>query len=425
MSRHSQRFFDVGGLPTAARCLTAEAAGETALRLITEVLNTARRDPRRDERDGSVYAGDTGIALAAWHVWKQSAPGYEGLRLDEAQRGALLLAAAELCETSRTNFSSRRRVSFAEGQAGCHAVHAVILHSLRRLDDRDRAMQSLLELRSNVAELDPGENELLYGRAGYLYALLFVRRHVGEHGPLLAAAVDDVVSQLLRYGREARRGGPFSLAYAWHDKCYLGAAHGLCGILQAVLLARRWFPDAVDADDLGVVLMCVDELVAQTFESGNLPSSFTNNKDRLVQWCHGAPGLVPLLGEVVRVCRELGDGGRLTRMIAAAGAAARVCGMQGLLRKGVGLCHGISGNALALLSAARIDTIEDRGLHRAKAGQFLTFAVEHLHELRAVPDDPDSLFGGVCGLVVALLDLAAASDDDGAPKWLGFPGYEL
>ena len=42
-------------------------------------------------------------------------------------------------------------------------------------------------------------NELLYGRAGYLYPLLFVRRHIeqcdGEHGK----KIDDVVKQVRNF----------------------------------------------------------------------------------------------------------------------------------------------------------------------------------------------------------------------------------
>lgn len=38
------------------------------------------------------------------------------------------------------------------------------------------------------------------------------------------------------------------------------------------------------------------------FLSGNFASSEHNGKDRLVQWCHGAPGFVHMLLEAYRVC---------------------------------------------------------------------------------------------------------------------------
>lgn len=39
----------------------------------------------------------------------------------------------------------------------------------------------------------------------------------------------------------------------------------------------------------------LDWLLSQQFPSGNFPSSLnSSNGDKLVQWCHGAPGFVPL-----------------------------------------------------------------------------------------------------------------------------------
>lgn len=61
-------------------------------------------------------------------------------------------------------------------------------------------------------------------------------------------------------------------------------------------------------------------------------------RDRLVQWCHGAPG--PLL-LFARAYEAWGD----PRYLAWAEDAADVVWARGLLRKGNGLCHGVSGNA--------------------------------------------------------------------------------
>lgn len=39
----------------------------------------------------------------------------------------------------------------------------------------------------------------------------------------------------------------------------------------------------------------LDWLMRQQLSSGNFPSSLeSKSRDRLVQWCHGAPGFVPL-----------------------------------------------------------------------------------------------------------------------------------
>ena len=52
----------------------------------------------------------------------------------------------------------------------------------------------------------------------------------------------------------------------------------------------------VPADVLsGLIRPSVDYLRHKRFRSGNYPSSLSNESDRLVHWCHGAPGVVPML----------------------------------------------------------------------------------------------------------------------------------
>lgn len=77
--------------------------------------------------------------------------------------------------------------------------------------------------------------ELLYGHTGYLYALLFVGRHIPHS--LDEDLVIHVVSTILDGGQRGSRvsDSPSPLMYTWHDKHYLGAAHGLAGILTVLL----------------------------------------------------------------------------------------------------------------------------------------------------------------------------------------------
>ena len=51
-----------------------------------------------------------------------------------------------------------------------------------------------------------------------------------------------------------------------------------------------------------MVRPCVDHLLAMQFASGNFPSSVgSSSGDRLVQWCHGAPGWVYMFIETYNV----------------------------------------------------------------------------------------------------------------------------
>ena len=54
---------------------------------------------------------------------------------------------------------------------------------------------------------------------------------------------------------------------------------------------------SVQANLSQLVQPTLDYLLSLQFHSGNFPSSLeSGGRDRLVQWCHGAPGFVHLLG---------------------------------------------------------------------------------------------------------------------------------
>ena len=63
------------------------------------------------------------------------------------------------------------------------------------------------------------------------------------------------------------------LMYAWHDKVYIGAAHGLAGILSLLLQARECLTPAELKE---LVKPSVDYLLNLQMESGNFPSSKGN-----------------------------------------------------------------------------------------------------------------------------------------------------
>ena len=85
------------------------------------------------------------------------------------------------------------------------------------------------------------------------------------------------------------------LLYAWHKKVYLGAAHGLCGELSVLLQAAHLVPEVLDPAAQRDVLATLDWVLAQRLPSGNLSSSLGKDTDELVQFCHGATGLLPTL----------------------------------------------------------------------------------------------------------------------------------
>ena len=80
--------------------------------------------------------------------------------------------------------------------------------------------------------------------------------------------------------------------YEWNKNKYYGAAHGLVGILFVLLQAgeKYFIEDAMKNNVKG----SIDYLRSKLYPSGNVPQSHSSNSDKLVRWCHGAPGAIHL-----------------------------------------------------------------------------------------------------------------------------------
>jgi lantibiotic modifying enzyme len=99
----------------------------------------------------------------------------------------------------------------------------------------------------------------------------------------------------------------------------------------------------------------------------NWPPGTTSRPDELrVQWCHGAPGIVATVGDLLPV--ELVT------------AAAELTWRAGPLAKGAGLCHGTAGNGYAFLKLFAL-TGDELWLDRAR--RFAMHAIEQVEWARA------------------------------------------
>ncbi|KAF2723254.1 hypothetical protein K431DRAFT_283058 [Polychaeton citri CBS 116435] len=219
--------------------------------------------------------------------------------------------------------------------------------------------------------LDPEtENEFLYGRAGYLYLLRLIKASFIDEPKtlqLINDTQDDVIDAILDSARP----------WKWLGKNYIGAAHGAMGIItQVVLTDPHRYAKEVEAD-LAVLL-------TYQYDSGNFPSSLPPERDRLVQFCHGAPGIVISLMSIKDHFPNLKD--KIEKAIAKGRESILE---RGLLTKEPCICHGITGNALAL---------ED-----AEFKHFLTYTTGH--EMKSMEKDgmlekssaPEALFCGEAG----------------------------
>lgn len=180
----------------------------------------------------------------------------------------------------------------------------------------------------DVVTDDGASNEWLYGRAGYLYLLRLVRASFVDDDEV-CALIDETANEVIEAILDSPR------PWKWHDKAYLGAAHGAIGIIMQVVLTAPSYARELEAE--------LAALLSYQLPGGNFPSSVPSGGDRLVQFCHGAPGLVSSLVSMRAHFPALE-----ARIDEAVRRGREAIWERGLLTKLPCLCHGISGNALAL-----------------------------------------------------------------------------
>ncbi|GAB4847260.1 LanC-like protein gcl1 [Ancistrocladus abbreviatus] len=354
--------------------------------------------------DATVYTGMLGTAFTCLRSYQAT-----GCHQD-------LLLCSEIVDTCAVLTRSIRHVTFLCGRGGVYALGAVISNYMGDQQRRDRYLNMFLEV-ANEKALPVGPEEggfgmsydLLYGRAGFLWAALFIKMHLGEES-ILNQLLLPVVEAVLAGGRAGAADHQASpLMYRWHGTRYWGAAHGLAGILHVLL----HFP--LSEEDARDVKGTLRYMMSNRFpHSGNYPSAEGNPRDTLVNWSHGATNMAITLCKASQVFpneRDFRD---------AAIGAGEVVWKSGLVKK-VGLADGAAGNAYAFLSLYRL-TGETIYLERAKA--FATFLYHNARKLmneehsHGADDHAYSLFLGLAGTACLWLDLLS-------PEKSRFPGYEL
>jgi hypothetical protein len=252
----------------------------------------------------------------------------------------------------------------------------IALLAFRLTDDAglaDRVHELVLE------NLDSETNEVMWGTPGTMLVAEAMLAWTGEPRwdeawrasaeRVLATREEDGLWTPHLYGRVFR---------------FLGPAHGYAGIVRA--LANRGL--APEQADLSPYLLRKDGL------ANWMPTTETTPLEIRVQWCHGAPGMVATLGDLLDLELALA-GGELTWR-------------AGPLAKGPGLCHGTAGNAYAFLALHR-RTGDDLWRERARA--FAMHAIGQVEgERAAVGRGRYSLFTGDVGVALFLRHLLDGED---------------
>ena len=134
-----------------------------------------------------------------------------------------------------------------------------------------------------------------------------------------------------------------AMCFYFYGTDYHGAAHGTAGILYMLLQFPEW---CCEPDIDPWIRKTLDRLLSFQFPSGNFASASDSSSDKLIHWCHGAPGTMYTLLQAHKV---FGDPKFKTSLELALASVWK----RGILKKGSGLCHGTSGSAYAFLIAYR------------------------------------------------------------------------
>ncbi|KXN85641.1 hypothetical protein AN958_10978 [Leucoagaricus sp. SymC.cos] len=430
-----------------------------------------------------LYVGDAGVAFMeitlATLQQKNASPSptlLEAGTEEDPLSPSLLISLADRHLTSASHdstFSLRNirdgaRVSFLETALGLACLvlsrypfgrqqSFANLHWKRCRDYLLKAVETVERDDVEFVEDDDG-CEVLYGRAGYALG-----QDLESCTSLISdATIQIVVHSIIRRGRNGAKtyrfdfGGGKSplLMWTWHSKRYLGGAHGVAGILH--MLLRCPFP--IIARFMPEIVQTIDWLVTCQDRTGNWPTrapdlNQTTLKDS--RWCHGAPAMLILLSTILRMSVTPAVITGLTekqqdRFVVSLQRGCALVYMQGLLRKGVGLCHGVAGSVYALLAASNVlddpcnvntsqsSETNPTGTNSERHAPYFTQAA-HLAHLATysssltrkgdmkTPDHPWSLYEGMAGMCCAWGEVLFRMKDKERTSCLlcsGMPGYD-
>lgn len=254
---------------------------------------------------------------------------------------------------------------------------------------------------SIAANREHPARELLWGAPGTMHAALAMHEQTGE-------------SQWVELFRQGARSLATSFEHVPSANChlwtqelygrrqrYIGAAHGFAGNASAIIRGRKLLPADQWAQWTERIVQTLQATAIRERRFANWPPVLMSPRlarpQLLVQWCHGAPGIVTSVADLPdsRIDALLIAGGELVWHAAP-------------LAKGAGLCHGTTGNAMAFLKLFH-RTGDELWLDRARA--FAMHAIEQSERhAQAYGVRRYSLWTGDLGLAICLWNCIVGGD---------------
>ncbi|EPZ34647.1 hypothetical protein ROZALSC1DRAFT_27046 [Rozella allomycis CSF55] len=386
-------------------CKIKQSSQKEILYSLNEALKeiTSNVKPSLGADDYSVYSGLAGISYTFLKIFLND-------RAFRFQNQSALTWALKYIEAStdmiKANGIKKNAGGFLGTQTGCLSLASVI-YSYTLEHERAFEYVNLIFDSVNRGIVKPNitSEELLYGKAGIIYSLLFIYRNFFNISQHLKANIGfltkNIAESIIKEGKKHSTTLPDSSfapsLWFWHGKAYLGAAHGVAGILAVLLqIPKRYWPDNLSE----FILESLNFLSSQ-IKGGKLKATTQSSNDDLVQFCHGPSGITHLL--TLAASKSSND---RESIVEVAKTCVDTVWQKGILKKGVGLCHGISGNAYACLDLFKL-TREKQYLVQTLyfSERCMSWKQETLNGKLRLPDAPYSLMEGLCGAVCLWNDL--------------------
>ena len=233
--------------------------------------------------------------------------------------------------------------------------------------------------------------ELMWGMPGTMLAAVFMARkmNAAHWREYFRRQAERLLGEL----KDTRYGPLWVQELYGSVGAYLGPVHGFAGHMAALLAGWEWLDGSEQARVTEAIERTLKANARESEEGVNWPALAGERRAYLVQYCHGAPGIVITFVDSPFAAPEL------DRLLARAG---ELIWRAGPLAKGGGLCHGTAGNGYAFLKLYR-RLRDPLWLERARA-----FAMTAIEQWRAVREryrqGRYSLWTGDLGLAIYLHD---------------------
>ncbi|RHZ77182.1 hypothetical protein Glove_184g23 [Diversispora epigaea] len=377
-----------------------------------------------------VYVGKAGLSLLFMRIHERD-PGFmigtrSALVIADEFIDSALLTYTTTAKHKMTSAKKQYECGFICSAVGLYAVAAEVKNHMGDKESSHNYLELIQSQFSHACFSPNTPSELFYGRAGFLYTQKFISGLINSSkeiptSSLIKSVFDAIVEDGIRNAsitsitnftsnfNNTEKEQQIPLFWSFNGKPYVGAAHGFAGILTILLQfpenCREYYKRIKETVDF-ILFNCRSS-------NGNWPSSLNKDNNHLIQFCHGAPGICLLACKAYEFYKE-------EKYLKLATETAKYVYSQGYGHKGVGLCHGISGNAYVFLSVYRL----------TKDLQYFQWAIEYaevctqweeriLNKEFRLSDRPWSFWEGLGGTVCLLSDLVNWD----AEVFKGFPEF--